>query len=41
MTGVRKCLVEADAILRKATVTLVMESGDHVQMPPSLEKKTA
>ena len=40
MEGVRRCIVGTDAILGNARVTLEMESGDVVSLPP-LERKSA
>ncbi len=40
MTGVSKCIVDSDAILGKATVSLVMENGETVPMP-TMEQKSA
>ena len=40
MTGVSKCLVDADAILGHAPVSLVTETGEELQMP-SVERKSA
>ncbi len=40
MEGVRRCIVGTDAILGNARVTLEMESGDIVSLPP-LERKSA
>ena len=40
MEGVRRCIVGTDAILGNARVTLEMQSGDVVSLPP-LERKSA
>ena len=40
MTGVSRCVVDSDAILRKADVSLLTESGEKIIMP-SREQKSA
>ena len=40
MKGVARCIVDADAILGKADVSLLTESGERIPMP-SMERKSA